>query len=136
MMSIYTIVRKRRKKMPKVYKVYIFGALNDDAVGYIVNLHKMIKFAIELRKEGFSVYVPGIDFLLGVVAGNWTYRDYFDNSQPWLRASDALCAVPDNWKSSTGSEREQKSADVHNIPVFYEKKDLIKWRDEKERVEK
>lgn len=118
-----------------MYKVYIFGALNSDAVGYIQNLHKMFKFATELRKEGFSVYVPGMDLLLGIVTGNWTYRDYFDNSQPWMRSADALCAVPDNWQSSSGSKREIESAEKHGIPVFYNKKDLIAWRERRKRNE-
>jgi len=90
-------------------KVYIACALNAMAVEYIVNLNKMFKWGIELRKEGFSVYVPGMDLLLGLVSGNWTYRDYFDNSQPWLRSSDAMFVTP-GWEHSTGTKREIESA--------------------------
>jgi hypothetical protein len=80
-------------------KIYIAGKLNDTAVGYIKNCHKMIKTAKEVRSAGFSVYVPCIDFLEGLVDGGFEYNDYFDNSQPWLLASDAVFLTP-GWGSS------------------------------------
>jgi hypothetical protein len=63
-------------------RAYVAGKLNADAVGYIQNMHRMIRVARELRKLDIAVYVPCNDFLEGLVDGNFTYYDYFDNSQP------------------------------------------------------
>ena len=100
-------------------KIYIAGKLNSDACGYIQNLHKMIKSAEDVRKEGFAVFIPGIDLLVGLVNGNWKYDDYFDNSQPWLKASNGMYVL-DNWRESKGTIREIKNARNWKIPIFYE----------------
>ena len=107
-------------------KVYVAGKLNDDAVGYIQNCARMIKLANEAREAGFAVFVPCVDILQGLVAGNWGYRQYFDNSQPWLRASDAVLVVEEGYKSSRGTMREIETANKHNIPVFFNVKDMVK----------
>ena len=105
-------------------KVYVAGALNADAVGYIKNVHKMIHWANEVRKRGFSVYVPCLDFLMGMQIGDFEYKDYFDNSQPWLESSDALFVVP-GWGNSEGTKKEIKRAKELNIPVYYNYKELL-----------
>jgi len=104
-------------------RIYIAGKLNDDACGYIRNIHRMIIWSEKVRKLGFAVFVPGIDFLQGVVLGNWDYRDYFDNSQPWLEVSDAIFLAP-GWESSEGTKKEIDRAKENHIPVFSELKDL------------
>jgi hypothetical protein len=98
-------------------KVYIAGKLNADAVGYIKNMHRMIKTAREVRNAGFSVYVPCNDFLEGLVDGKFDYEDYFNNSQPWLLAADAVFLTP-GWGDSSGTKREVALATENNIPVF------------------
>jgi hypothetical protein len=98
-------------------KVYIAGKLNDDAVGYIKNCHRMIKTAKKVRDAGYSVYVPCNDFLEGLVDGEFSYSDYFDNSQPWLEVSNAVFLVPE-WEKSSGTRREMERADVLDIPIF------------------
>jgi hypothetical protein len=107
-------------------RVYVAGKLNDDAIGYIKNMHRMIKTARELRKEGFAVYVPCNDFLEGLVDGDFSYKEYFDNSQPWLEASDALFLSP-GWETSMGTQREIARARECNIPIFKEMKNLIDY---------
>lgn len=104
-------------------KVYIAGKLNDDAVGYIKNCHKMIKVAKVVRDLGFAVYVPCIDFLEGLVDGNFDYPDYFENSQPWLMSSDAVLLVP-GWEDSKGTAREIELAKSLGIPIFKNPRDL------------
>jgi len=106
-------------------RVYIAGKLNDDACGYIKNIHRMITWSEKVRKLGFAVYVPGIDFLQGVIFGNWEYADYFNNSQPWLDVSDAVFLVP-GWETSEGTKREITRAREHNIPVFTDLDDLAR----------
>jgi hypothetical protein len=98
-------------------KVYIAGKLNDDAVGYIKNCHKMIMTAKLVRDNGYSVYVPCNDFLEGIVSGEFNYEHYFENSQPWLEVSNALFLVP-GWEMSSGTRREIERADVLGIPIF------------------
>jgi len=44
-------------------RVYVAGKLNSDACGYIKNVHRMIIWAEKVRKAGFAVFVPGLDFL-------------------------------------------------------------------------
>ena len=98
-------------------RVYVAGKLNDDACGYITNVHQMIVWAEKVRKLGFAVFVPGLDFLQGVVFGNWIYSDYFNNSQSWLDVSDAVFLVP-GWETSSGTKREIKRAKANGIPVY------------------
>uniref|UniRef100_A0A6M3JPK4 DUF4406 domain-containing protein n=1 Tax=viral metagenome TaxID=1070528 RepID=A0A6M3JPK4_9ZZZZ len=100
-------------------RVYVAGKLNDDACGYIKNIHRMIIWAEKVRKLGFAVFVPGLDFLQGVVFGNWDYQDYFDNSQPWLDVADAVFLVP-GWEQSKGTGLEIARAKRKNIPIYSE----------------
>lgn len=104
-------------------RCYVAGALNADAVGYIKNLHRMIKFARELRDLGVAVYVPGNDFLEGLVDGNFDYPDYFNNSQPWLLASDFIAVTP-GWEESNGTARELVLAEDAGIPICFNLKQV------------
>jgi hypothetical protein len=98
-------------------RIYVAGKLNSDAVGYIQNMHNMIKTAKELRRLGFCVYVPCNDFLEGLVDGGFSYEDFFNNSQPWLEVSDAIYLVP-GWESSKGTNMEIELAKTLNKPIF------------------
>ena len=98
-------------------KVYIAGKLNDMAVDYLYNVHKMMVTAEDVRKSGYSVYVPAIDYTMGIMFGWKDYHDYFDNSQPWLRVADAIFLVP-GWETSSGTKKEMETADSLNIPIF------------------
>lgn len=98
-------------------KIYIAGKLNDMAVSYLFNVYKMMTVAEEVRKAGYSVYVPAIDLLMGIKFGYEDYHDYFDNSQPWLEAADAVFLVP-GWETSEGTKREMALAKSKNIPIF------------------
>lgn len=100
-------------------RIYVAGKLNDDACGYIKNVHRMIIWAEKVRKLGFAVFVPGLDFLQGVVFGDWNYQDYFDNSQSWLDVADAIFLVP-GWEVSSGTKREIERANQRNIPVYFD----------------
>jgi len=101
----------------EVKKVYVAGKLNDDAVGYIKNMHRMVKTAKLCRDNGYAVYVPSNDILEGLVDGNFEYKDFFDNSQPWLLASDVIFLTP-GWEGSNGTLREINLALSKDIPVF------------------
>jgi len=98
-------------------RVYVAGKLNDMAVDYLLNVHKMMKTAEEVRKAGYSVFVPCIDLLMGITFGYTDYHDYFDNSQPWIEVADAIFLTP-GWEESKGTKEEMKLAWKKNIPIF------------------
>jgi hypothetical protein len=108
--------------------IYIAGALSDSAVNYLYNVHKMMEVAESVRREGFSVYVPAIDLLMGIKFGYKYYEDYFNNSQPWLVKADGVFLVP-GWKQSTGTKREIDLAYKNNIPVFEQLNSMIEYYD-------
>ncbi len=96
--------------------VYVAGKLNDSAVGYIKNMHRMIDHANTIRKMGYSVYVPCLDILMGLVFGDYEYGDYFNNSQPWLEKADIVYVIPGS-EMSVGTQKEIKLAEASGIPV-------------------
>jgi hypothetical protein len=102
------------------YRVYIAGKLNGMACDYIQHLRRMIVEGEKVRKEGFSIFTPGIDFLCGLVLGNWNYDDYFQNSQAWLEASHAMFVQGDDWETSNGTKNEIERAKRIEIPIFYD----------------
>ena len=110
----------------KKLKCYVAGKLSDPTELYIQNLHKMCIWSEKVRKLGVAVYVPGIDFMLGFLYGNWTYKDYFENSQPWLEASDFVFLVP-GYEDSEGTAKEITTATDVGIPVFYYIPTLKLW---------
>jgi hypothetical protein len=107
----------------KMFKVYIAGALNSDAVGYLKNCSRMMEYAEKVRKSGHSVFIPCLDLLMGLKFGYDRYEDYFNNSIPWLLSSDAIFVCPKSEKSS-GTTREIFLATEKRIPVFWNVKKL------------
>jgi len=115
-----------KQNVHKAMKIYVAGKLNADAILYIMNLHRMIKTAESVRKLGCAVFVPGLDFLMGMMFGDWNYEDYFNNSQPWLAVADAVFVGAD-WQTSVGTKREIETAESLGIPIFYNLKLLEQW---------
>ena len=110
----------------KLKRVYVAGKLNDDAVGYLYNVHKMMTAAEKVRLAGFAPFIPAIDMLMGLKFGYTEYTDYFDGSQAWLLASDAVFLTP-GWETSAGTKREIELAKKHDIPVFESLKRMKKY---------
>lgn len=104
--------------------IYIAGALNADAVGYIQNFSRMMDWAEKVRRKGYSVFVPALDFLMGLKAGDWDYTDYFWNNQEMLLRSDAVFVVP-GYEDSKGTALEIKHAMTEDIPVYYDIDKLV-----------
>jgi hypothetical protein len=105
-------------------KVYIAGKLNAGAVDYIKNIHNMIVMAEIVRNKGYSVFVPCLDCLAGLVIGNYGYDDYFNNNLPWLEAADYVYVCP-NSEDSKGVKAEILHAKKHNIPVIYKMEEFL-----------
>jgi len=104
-------------KEPKK-RAYIAGKLNSDAVGYIGNVRAMCIEAEKVRQKGYSVFVPALDIVLGLILGWETYEDYFNNSQPWLDVSDIMYVCPDS-EDSIGTNKEIARAHNIGIPVYF-----------------
>ena len=113
-------------KTNEMIAIYIAGKLNDGAVGYLHNVHKMMVVAEGVRLAGFAPFVPAIDLLMGIKFGYENYEDYFDGSQAWLIRSDAVLLVP-GWETSKGTEREIQTAKDNNIPVFESLEELVEY---------
>jgi len=107
----------------KIKRVYVAGKLNSNAIEYLNNVHKMLESAEEVRLLGFAPYIPALDLLMGIKFGYNTYEDYFDSSQAWLLASDAVFLTP-GWETSKGTGLEVALAEEHGIPVFENIEDL------------
>jgi len=105
-------------------KIYVAGKLNDRAVGYIKNMHYMIKIANSIRENGFSVYIPCLDFLSGLVDGSMEYKDYFDNNMPWLLCADAIFVCL-GYETSMGTREEIQRAQQNSIPIYYDLQKLV-----------
>lgn len=104
--------------MKRKVRVYVAGLLNAMTVDYLENCHAMILTAERLRGYGFSVYVPCLDIVHGLVVGGLTYTDYFENSQPWLMAADAVFLCK-GWESSSGCLKEVELAAKLSIPAYF-----------------
>lgn len=103
--------------------IYVAGPLNDDSCGYIQNLSNMNKEALLLKKNGFAVYIPGNDIILGLLAGNFTYEDYFDNSIEIMKKCDGIYFC-NGWETSDGCKKEMFIATNLTIPYFSNINDL------------
>ena len=98
---------------------YIAGQLSADPANYIKNIRKMIVLSEKVRRKGFAVIVPGLDFLTGLVMGDMSYDDFFQNSLCLMLKSD-LVVFGDTWRHSKGAKGEHAVATKHRKPVFYE----------------
>jgi len=106
-----------------VIKVYVAGPLNGpDAPSYIENLSRMLRVAKDIRRLGFAVFVPGQDFLLGLIDDKFDYSDYFHNGIEWLRVSDILYVID----LSPGVKQEMKLAKKLGIPIVHTIDELLK----------
>ena len=106
-------------------RVYIAGALSSKqntsrnpsrvVTDYIQNLNRMCETASELKMLGYYPYVPGLDFMLGLVDGDWEEDDYREIGMAFLEVCDAMCVISESW----GVIREVAVARQLNIPVYY-----------------
>ena len=108
-------------------RVYVAGRLNDMAVDYLRNVHRMMMLAERTRLAGFAVYVPALDLLMGIMFGTYEYRDYFGYNEPWLAVSEAMIVQPVDVHTSKGTQDEIATAKTLGIPVFYSEDALLIW---------
>ena len=112
-------------------RIYVAGALSSRenttrnpskiVIDYIRNLNLMCRAASRLRRLGYFPYVPGMDFMLGFVDGNWEEDDYRGIGFAFLEVCDAVLVISESW----GVIREVAKARQLGIPVFYGVESLI-----------
>jgi len=107
-------------------KIYVAGKISDQACDYLKHMSLMIKYGNQIRKRGYSSFIPCLDYIIGIIDGDLEYKDYFDNNIPWLLSSDAVFVCP-NWQTSYGTKKEIKLAEKHNIPIFYNLEKLYSY---------
>ena len=105
-------------------RVYIAGALSSKekngrnpsevVVDYLRNVHSMIAAASAVRHKGYFPYVPALDMLLGVGAGDWTEDDYRGIGLEFLEVCDAVLVISLSW----GVLQELARAEALGIPVY------------------
>lgn len=88
-------------------RVYIAGALSSKedtqrnpskvVTDYIQNINRMCKVASDIRMKGHYPYVPALDLLLGLIAGNWEEKHYRDIGMEFLRVCDAILVISYSW---------------------------------------
>ena len=106
-------------------RIYIAGALTADVTQYIKNVSIMMEWAESIRLEGFAVYIPGVDVMMGIKFGYYERDDYFYNSLEWMKVSDAVFLVP-GWENSKGVKEEIRIANKMGIPVYPDPKQLVR----------
>jgi len=74
----------------------------------------MLLIAAEVRKKGHFPYVPGLDFMLGIVSGNFTEEDYRGLGMEFLKFCDAILVISDSW----GVRQELKVAKELGLLIF------------------
>jgi hypothetical protein len=111
-------------------RVYIAGALSSRenternpskvVTDYIQNVSRMCQVASQVRRLGHYPYVPGLDFLLGVIAGDWEEDDYREVGMSFLEVCDAVLVISQSW----GVSKEIERANELGIPVYYNLEEL------------
>ncbi len=111
-------------------KVFIAGALSSREdndrnpsqviTDYIRNVHRMCIIAGKVRKKGHAPFIPGLDFLAGVICGDWEEEDYRNTSNEFLPVCEAVLVISMSW----GVQGEIELAKSLGIPVYYSIDDL------------
>ena len=112
-------------------RVYVAGAYSADNVMEVLdNIRKGNRLGLEVLMTGFAPFVPWLDNQLVLqLRGNEkvTIDDMYAYSLAWLEVSDVVLVVP-GWEHSRGTRAEIARAIDLGLPVWYNIKDLFKWR--------
>lgn len=114
---------KKIKRRPP--KCYIAGPITSSG-NLTENVRHGISVGNMLLYDGVIPFVPHLSELWNYVSvvsyEKWLYYD-----KEWIRGCDALLRLPGK---SRGASREVRHANSLGIPVFYNYKDLITWKDQ------
>ena len=92
--------------------IYVAGKLEANNYSeFVWNIGDMLKAGIKLVEKGYAPFVPCSTILMGIVAGNWDYEDYFSIVSPFIKVCDSflfLCESPGadrEWIEATGLKK-------------------------------
>ncbi|MBU1307896.1 MAG: hypothetical protein KKF33_20520 [Alphaproteobacteria bacterium] len=105
-------------------RIYIAGALSSKektsrspskvVTDYIQNVSAMCKAASIIKRKGHYPYVPGLDFLLGMIIGDWEEEDYRGMGMSFLEVCDAMVIISNSW----GVQKELEKAKELGIIIY------------------
>ncbi len=108
--------------------IYIAGKLTDQTDKYLQNVYEMEHYAEMVRRCGASVINPAYDLIRGLIHGDLSYEDYWQNNVEIMLRADAV-ALTGNWRSSKGAKKEIAIAKENNIPVLEYSEDVERFID-------
>jgi hypothetical protein len=109
-------------------RIYIAGSYSaDNVLGLLDNIRKGIRKGCEVMLEGYSPFVPWLDYQMHLSlreGEELSVQDFYDYSMTWLTVSDAVLVLP-NSENSYGTQKEIAMAYQSGIPVFYDMESLM-----------
>lgn len=105
----------------KPLRIYIAGPYTKGDVA--INVRLAIDEWNALADLGFIPYCPHLTHFVHMIHPR-PYEDWMTHAMAWLRACDALIRLPGH---SKGAKREEKLAWSLDIPLFYNRKELLTW---------
>lgn len=123
--------------MKKIKTLYIAGAITPypsehPVLGFLGNIKRGTRMAVESLLAGFVPFCPFIDFLYFFQLRNGeniTEKMIKDLSLTWLEKCDAILVLP-KWRKSDGTKAEITRAKELDIPVFYQLEDIVDYNSE------
>ncbi len=113
-------------------RIFIGGKYNDtDIVKCLNNIRKGQRAAVEVLQAGMAPFCPWLDYQYGLIA-DIPIEAYRDFTLTFLDVCDAALFLP-NWKDSPGAKVEVERCYRLHIPVFYDMKTLIEWKNDNQR---
>ena len=114
----------------KPQRIYVAGALSSKektnrnpstvVIDYIQNISAMCKAASIIKRRGHYPYTPGLDFLIGIVAGDWEEEDYRGIGIEFLKVCDAIVIISNSW----GVQQELEKAKKLGLVIYNDIKEV------------
>ena len=96
--------------------IYVAGKLEANNYSESVrNISNMLKASIKLVEKGYAPFVPCSTILMGIVAGNWNYENYFSIVSPFIKVCDSFLFLSE----SPGANREWIEATGLKKAIYY-----------------
>ena len=96
--------------------IYVAGKLEaNNSSEFVRNISDMLKASIKLVEKGYAPFVPCSTILMGIVAGNWNYENYFSIVSPFIKVCDSFLFLSE----SPGANREWVEAVELKKAIYY-----------------
>ena len=107
-------------------RIYVAGAISNPILEKgLTNIRKGIIKGVELLKLGYAPYIPHLDYQFNLMQDDHIDVElYYRYDLEWLSVCEAVLVV-EGWEESKGVKAELEFAKKHNIPIYYNVKDLL-----------